>query len=80
MCIRDRPNGDRVPFHVKHSPAPGGGSALSSASDSGSGSSTGGIVAAIVVPLLLLGLGFLATQVVDLTKFGLPPVPTVLPL
>lgn len=76
----DKPNGDRVPFHVKHSPAPGGGSALSSASDSGSGSSTGGIVAAIVVPLLLLGLGFLATQVVDLTKFGLPPVPKVLPL
>lgn len=45
---------------------------------SADGSSTGGIIAAILIPLLLLGIGFLVTQVVDVTQFGLPPVPQVL--
>ena len=47
---------------------------------SANGSSTGGIIAAILIPLVLVGLGFLATQVVDTTQFGLPPVPQILPL
>lgn len=47
---------------------------------SANGSSTGGIIAAILIPLVLVGLGFLATQVVDTTEFGLPPVPQILPL
>lgn len=47
---------------------------------SASGSSTGGIIAAIMVPLVLVGLGFLATQVIDVTQFGLPPVPKILPI
>lgn len=47
---------------------------------SANGSSTGGIIAAILIPLVLVGLGFLATQVVDTTQFGLPPVPQILPI
>ena len=47
---------------------------------SANGSSTGGIIAAILIPLVLVGLGFLSTQVVDTTQFGLPPVPQILPL
>ncbi|GEM_PF-3272267 len=47
---------------------------------SADGSSTGGIIAAIVVPLVLLGLGFLATQFIDMTQFGLPPMPKILPI
>ena len=47
---------------------------------SANGSSTGGIIAAILIPLVLVGLGFLATQVVDTTQFGLPPVPQIVPI
>lgn len=47
---------------------------------SADGSSTGGIIAAIVIPLVLIGLGFLATQFIDMTQFGLPPMPKILPI
>lgn len=39
-----------------------------------------GIIAAILIPRVLLGLGFLATQVVDPTQFGVPPVQQILPI